>query len=96
MFALVLGMLVCVAVSAAVIAYAAREAQRESREFWTPEGERLIAGVRRRGTELKAQGEGMRQHARRATVRGAQAAGDEQQTVQTDDPPAPAGAYSGP
>ncbi len=95
MFALVLGMLLCVAVSSAVIAYAAREAQRESRNFWTPEGERLIAGVRRRGSELKAQGEGMRQHARRATVRTRHAGSAEQQTVQTEDPPAPATAYSG-
>ncbi|MGI8946988.1 MAG: hypothetical protein ACR2FV_03235 [Ornithinimicrobium sp.] len=61
MLALVLGMFFCVAVSAAVIGYVAREAQRDSRDFWTPEGERMIADVRRRGTDLRARGEGLRQ-----------------------------------
>lgn len=61
MLALVVGMLFCVAISAAVIGYVAREAQRDSRDFWTPEGERMIADVRRRSTDLRARGEGLRQ-----------------------------------
>lgn len=61
MFALVVGMFFCVAVSALVIGYVANEARRDSRVFWTPEGERIIADVRRRGTDLRVRGEGLRQ-----------------------------------
>lgn len=69
MLALVVGMFFCVAVSAAVIGFVAREARLDSRDFWTPEGERLIADVRRRGTDLRARGEGLRQRAPSAAAR---------------------------
>ncbi|MGB5953589.1 MAG: hypothetical protein WBG57_13865 [Ornithinimicrobium sp.] len=52
MVALVIGMLICVAAGGFVLAYVARDARRDSREFWTPEGERLIADARRRGDEM--------------------------------------------
>ncbi len=66
----VMGMLLCVAASAVVLGYVALEARRESREFWTPEGERLIAGVRRRGDEIRGRGEGLRQRAVTVGARG--------------------------
>lgn len=48
MFALVLAMLFCVAIGAGVLGYVMLEARREGRgEFWTAEGEELIAGARR-------------------------------------------------
>lgn len=60
MLALVLVMIFCVAAGAGVVSYVLLEARREGRgEFWTPEGEELIAGARRttgkvreRGTQL--------------------------------------------
>lgn len=58
MFALVLAMLFCVAIGAGVVGYVMLEARREGRgEFWTPEGEELIAGARRTTTKVKAKGE---------------------------------------
>ena len=48
MLALVLSMLFCVAIGSGVVGYVMLEARREGRgEFWTPEGEELIAGARR-------------------------------------------------
>jgi hypothetical protein len=61
MVVLVLVMLLCVAVGAVVLGYVAAEARRDSRDFWTPEGEALIADVRRRGGELRDRGDGLRQ-----------------------------------
>lgn len=71
MIALVVGMLFCVGVGGLVLAYVARDARRDSREFWTPEGERLIADVRRRSEDLKDRREGLRQRALSHTGRGA-------------------------
>lgn len=61
MVALVLGMLVCVAVGGVVVGYVAREARREEREFWTPEGEEWISNAVRRGDDLRRRGDAMRQ-----------------------------------
>lgn len=48
MLALILAMIICVALGAGVVGYVMVEARREGRgEFWTAEGEELIAGVRR-------------------------------------------------
>lgn len=66
----VMGMLLCVAASVGVIGYVALEVRRESREFWTPEGERLIADARRRGGEIRGRGEGLRQRAVTVGSRG--------------------------
>lgn len=53
MLALVIAMIICVALGAGVVAYVMLEARREGRgEFWTPEGEELIAGVRRTGERV--------------------------------------------
>ncbi|MGB7424439.1 MAG: hypothetical protein WA903_06015 [Ornithinimicrobium sp.] len=60
MVVLVLGMLVCVATGGVVLGYVAREARRDSREFWTPEGEQLIADARRRGDDLLHRGDQLR------------------------------------
>jgi len=60
MVVLVLGMLTCVATGGVVLGYVAREARREEREFWTPEGERLIADARRRGDELRQRSDELR------------------------------------
>ncbi|WP_083673510.1 MULTISPECIES: hypothetical protein [Serinicoccus] len=58
MLALVLAMLLCVALGAGVVGYVMIEARREGRgEFWTPEGEELIAGARRRGEQVRSRGE---------------------------------------
>lgn len=58
MLALVLVMLLCVAAGAGVVGYVMVEARREGRgEFWTPEGEELIAGARRTTEKVKARGE---------------------------------------
>lgn len=58
MFALVLAMLFCVAIGAGVVGYVMLEARREGRgEFWTPEGEELIAGARRTTGKVVARGE---------------------------------------
>jgi len=74
MVVLVLGMLTCVATGGVVLGYVAREARRDEREFWTPEGERLIADARRRGDELRQRsdqwrhrvGESREKHAHKA------------------------------
>ncbi|WP_131105209.1 hypothetical protein [Ornithinimicrobium sufpigmenti] len=48
MLALVVAMVICVTLGAGVVAFVMLEARREGRgEFWTAEGEELIAGVRR-------------------------------------------------
>ncbi len=58
MLALVLVMLLCVALGAGVVGYVMVEARREGRgEFWTPEGEELIAGARRTTAKVRARGE---------------------------------------
>lgn len=57
MLALVIAMIICVALGAGVVAYVLLEARREGRgEFWTAEGEELIAGVRRTGEKVKQRG----------------------------------------
>ncbi len=67
---MVIGMLICVAAGGFVLAYVAREARRESREFWTPEGERLIAEARRRGDEVWQRSGDLRQRVTTASTRG--------------------------
>lgn len=58
MLALILAMLFCVAIGAGVVGYVMLEARREGRgEFWTPEGEELIAGARRTGEKVRTRGE---------------------------------------
>lgn len=58
MFALVLAMLFCVAIGAGVVGYVMIEARREGRgDFWTQEGEELIAGARRTTGKVVARGE---------------------------------------
>lgn len=58
MLALVLAMIICVALGAGVVIYVLLEARREGRgEFWTPEGEQLIAGARRTGERVRTRGE---------------------------------------
>lgn len=58
MLALILAMLFCVAVGAGVVGYVMVEARREGRgDFWTAEGEELIAGARRTGEKVRTKGE---------------------------------------
>lgn len=50
-------MLFCVAIGAGVVGYVMLEARREGRgEFWTAEGEELIAGARRTTEKVRARG----------------------------------------
>lgn len=57
MLALVIVMLLCVAAGAGVVVYVMAEARREGRgDFWTPEGEELIAGARRTTEKVRARG----------------------------------------
>ena len=60
MVALVLGMLVCVATGGVVLGYVAREARRDSRDFWTPEGEQWISDAARRRDDLIHRGDALR------------------------------------
>ncbi|MGC1208736.1 MAG: hypothetical protein WA880_12345 [Ornithinimicrobium sp.] len=69
MVVLVFGMLVCVTTGGVVLGYVAREARRDSREFWTPEGEQFIADARRRGDDLLHRGDQLRQRVGTATPR---------------------------
>ena len=67
MLALILAMIFCVAIGAGVVGWVMLEARREGRgEFWTPEGEELIAGARRTGEKVRTRGE---QIGRNAAVR---------------------------
>lgn len=57
MLALVLAMIFCVAIGTGVVGYVMLEARREGRgEFWTAEGEELIAGARRTGEKVRTRG----------------------------------------
>lgn len=57
MLALVVAMVICVSLGAGVVAFVMLEARREGRgEFWTAEGEELIAGVRRTGERVRERG----------------------------------------
>lgn len=50
-------MILCVALGAGVVIYVMLEARREGRdEFWTSEGEELIAGVRRTSGRVRERG----------------------------------------
>ncbi len=58
MLALVLAMLFCVAIGVGIVGYVLVEARREGRgEFWTAEGEELIAGARRTTEKVRSRGE---------------------------------------
>lgn len=60
MLPLILAMLFCGAVGAGVVGYVLVEARREGRgEFWTAEGEELIAGARRAGEKVVSRGESL-------------------------------------
>src|SRR5690606_1211488 len=53
----VLAMLFCVAISAGEVGYVMLEARREGRrEFWTAEGEELIAGAQRNAEKTRRRG----------------------------------------
>lgn len=58
---LVVSILLVLILSAVVMGYVAVEARKEDRQFWTPEGERLIAEARRRGGDMKGKGDALRQ-----------------------------------
>ena len=57
MIVIVLTMLVCVALGGLVVGYVAVEARRDGREIFTPEGEEILAGARRRHDGLVDRGE---------------------------------------
>ncbi|AXH94866.1 hypothetical protein [Ornithinimicrobium avium] len=58
MLALFLAILFCVAVGLGIVGYVLLEARREGRgEFWTAEGEELIAGARRTTDKVRHRGE---------------------------------------
>lgn len=58
MLALILAILFCVAVGLGIVGYVLLEARREGRgEFWTAEGEELIAGARRTTEKVRHRGE---------------------------------------
>lgn len=69
MLALVIAMVICVGLGAGVVVFVMIEARREGRgEFWTAEGEELIAGVRRTGERVGGKVRAQGQHAvRRST-----------------------------
>lgn len=57
MLALIIAMILCVALGVGVVIYVMLEARREGRdEFWTSEGEELIAGVRRTSGRVRERG----------------------------------------
>lgn len=57
MLALVFAILFCVAVGLGIVGYVLLEARREGRgEFWTAEGEELIAGARRTTEKVRTRG----------------------------------------
>lgn len=60
MVVLVVAMLVCVALGAVVVGFVAVEARRAGRDVFTPEGERMLADVRRRGDDLRERSEHLR------------------------------------
>ena len=60
MLVLIISLLFCGAIGVAVVAYVMIEARREGRgEFWTPEGEELIAGAKRAGEKVVSKGEAL-------------------------------------
>lgn len=67
MFVIIVAMLVAVGLGGLVVGFVAVEARRDGRDVFTPEGEHLIAGARRRHEQLRARG----QQAARRTVPGA-------------------------
>lgn len=57
MLSLVIAMIVCVALGAGVVIFVMLEARREGRgEFWTAEGEEIVAGVRRTSAKVRERG----------------------------------------
>ena len=60
MIALVLAMLLCVALGGLVVGYVAVEARRDGRELFTPEGEEILAGAKRRSEDLRVHGQQLR------------------------------------
>lgn len=60
MTVLVLALLLSCAIGATIVGYVAVEARRDGRDVLTPEGEQLLADVRRRGDDLRDRGEQLR------------------------------------
>ncbi len=80
-------MLLCVALGVGVVGYVMIEARREGRgEFWTPEGEELIAGARRRSEQVRSRGEQLGRSAAQRT----QALRERRPERTRDDAPRPA------
>ena len=60
MVVLVISMLVCLLLGAVVVGYVAMQARRDGRDVLTPQSEEFLAGVRRRGDDLRGQAEQVR------------------------------------
>lgn len=60
MIVLLLALLACSLPAALVVGYVAVEARRDGRDVFTPEGEQLLADVRRRGDHLLDRGDQLR------------------------------------
>ncbi|UJH70803.1 hypothetical protein [Ornithinimicrobium sp. INDO-MA30-4] len=77
---LVVSILLVLIISAVVMGYVAVEARKEERQFWTPEGERLIAEARRRGEGMRDRGDAFAQRTKqqvgRASQRGPKSSGE--------------------
>ncbi len=56
MLILVIAMLACVAIGGVVVGFVAVEARRDGRDMLTPEGEQLMASVKKRGEEMRERG----------------------------------------
>jgi len=57
MVVMIVAMLVCVAAGGVVVGYVAVEARRDGRDVLTPQGEQILATVKRQGDELLGRGE---------------------------------------
>lgn len=61
MIVLLIAVLACSVPAALVVGYVAVEARRDGRGLFTPQGEQILADVRRRGDHLRDRGEALRQ-----------------------------------
>ncbi|GAA1143916.1 hypothetical protein [Ornithinicoccus hortensis] len=61
MIVLLIAVLACSVPAALVVGYVAVEARRDGRDLFTPQGEQILADVRRRGDHLRDRGEALRQ-----------------------------------
>ncbi|CAN5891258.1 MAG: hypothetical protein M3520_04830 [Actinomycetota bacterium] len=60
MLILVIATLACVAIGGVVVGFVAVEARRDGRDMLTPEGEQLMASVKKRGDEMRERGDQIR------------------------------------